>query len=337
MIPFRFTVPQHIPSPDVLNEQLLRLPPSLDASDRVTDTYGRPCMQPLIEYAVRSHVTVGVLGNPLNVEVQHSRKVVLIPFTEVAPPLEQADFPGEFRSSSTTVLRRRPSAVSIGDLTVAMDEPEPLRIVSQCGKNCGKAWIKLTFRPSGMKQVRARQERWECAIDSCVRVNTFNSTMPLREMASYRLLRANRHVRVHSELLSLNPRKAYLHLCAVTKDPSNQDLGSSQPDTYTTKLLLPIDVTENLLPTFCSPLAARRYALKVCFKMKGLSHQQLALEAPLQVYYCKDIKNRTQDLGCDSENTSGSPVAPITFRSTVLDEDGIDGVITSHERGPIEA
>lgn len=36
----------------------------------------------------------------------------------------------------------RPFGSPIGELTVAMDEPEPLSVLEEGSKNCGKAWIK---------------------------------------------------------------------------------------------------------------------------------------------------------------------------------------------------
>lgn len=77
MIPFSFKLPQYVPFPDALAEQLLRLPPSL-AGKAAVDHCGRPCMQPLIEYAVRSLATMHALGGPHIAQVQQSRKSVLI-------------------------------------------------------------------------------------------------------------------------------------------------------------------------------------------------------------------------------------------------------------------
>ena len=337
MISFNFKLPQHVPFPDGLAEQLLRLPPSLNAGEAVIDTSGRPCMQPLIEYAVRSLVTVHVPGGPRNVQVQRSRKFVLIPFTELAPPLEQADFPGEFKSSSGTVLRKHPFAAPIGELSVDMDEPEPLRILSEGGKNCGKAWVKLAFRPSRTTQSRACRARWECSIDTHVRVKTFYSTIPLGEMASNRLLRTNRHLRARSELIALESRKADLSLCAFISEASDEDLQSTEHITYSTKLLLPIDVADNLLPTFCTPLAARRYAFRVSLRIKGLSHRLLVLEVPLQVCYCNGATSQMHDEYREFENASCYTAAPKSIRTTALDEGATAEVSTPLKRQPSDA
>ena len=334
MVPFSFKLPQHVPFPDGLAEQLLRLPPSLSAGEAVIDTCGRICMQPLIEYVVRSLVTVHVPGGLPTVQVQQTRKIVLIPFTEPAPPLELADFPEEFRSSSVAVLRKHSFVAPIGELSVDMDEPEPLRILSDSGNHCGKAWVKLAFRPSRTMQSRTCRARWECSIDTHIRVKTFYSTIPLGEMASNRLLRTNRHLRARSELIALEPRKADLSLCAFINETSDEDLQSTEHITYSTKLLLPIDVADNLLPTFCTPLAARRYTFRVSLRIKGLSHRLLVLEVPLQVCYCNGAKSQMHDEYREFEIASCYTTAPKSTRTSALAEGETPEVSTPIKRQP---
>jgi len=148
MVPFCFTLPQYLPIPETLPDQLARLPPSLDAGEPMFDNCGQPCMQPLVVYAVRSLAVVTIPGCPKSAQVHQSRKFELISLHDPAPLLEQADFPNEFKPHSTTVLRKRQLASSIGELCAIMEEPEPL-IVSSCGVPApAKAWIKLCFRPS---------------------------------------------------------------------------------------------------------------------------------------------------------------------------------------------
>jgi hypothetical protein len=326
MIPFSFKIPQYVPVPDAINEQLLRLPPSVNEEEATIDVYGRPCMQPLIQYTVRSFATIPALSSSDRIQLQQSRMFVLIPFTGIAPPLEQADFPGEFKPSSVTVLRKPPFAAPIGELSVAMGEPEALKVLSEGGKCCAKAWVKLRFRPSRMKACR---ERWECTLESQIRVKTFYSTMPLDGMASNHLLSANRHLRVRSKFIGLESRKANLNLLDFTKEASNEDLQPSGHFTYSSELLLPVDVAENLLPTFCSPLAARRYALMVSLSIKRLSHEPMVVEAPLQVCYCSGAGNQTHNEGREYENTSRSTAPSESIRSSVIDEGGTIEVSTS--------
>lgn len=54
---------------------------------------------------------------------------------------------------------------------------------------------------------------------------------------------------------------------------------------WTSVLIVPVNASKDLLPTFLSPLSARRYALVLNLKVGGLSHGTLALETPIQVIY----------------------------------------------------
>ncbi|KXL43825.1 hypothetical protein M433DRAFT_275693 [Acidomyces richmondensis BFW] len=301
MIPFRFKLPQHVLFLDSHSEQLLRLPPSLEMGEILTDNSGSQCMQPLVEYGVRTLVTVHISNNLNKVQVQQFRKFALIPITEPTPPIEQADFPGEFKPVSTTVLRKHPLAAPIGELCIAMDEPEPLRVLGDANHNCSKAWVKLLFKPSKAMESRAYQEQWRCTLNSQIRVKTFYSTMPLNEMASNGLLRANRHLRFRSELVSLESRKTDLYLRTFSTEFYE---GNQNPYNvaYSSKLLLPIVVADSLLPTFGSLLVARRYALIVSLRIEGLSHQPLLVEVPLQVCYVNSAGSQIPQISSENAN-----------------------------------
>ena len=332
MIPFSFKLPQYVPFPDNLAEPLLRLPPSLEAGKLVVDSYGRPCMQPLIEYAVRAVVTVPAPASPHSTELQQSHKFIFIPFTELDPPLEQADFPKEFTRSSASRLRKRSLASPIGEFSITMDEPEPLRILNVGGKDCGRAWIRLAFQPSLITDSQPRLERWECVLESQVRIKTFYSTMPLHEMASNCLARANRHLRVRSEVIGLKPRDANLHLSTFTREPIDGDLRPPGRFLYSSRLLLPIDVADDLLPTFCSLMAARRYTLRVSLTIKGLHHQPMQVEVPLQVCYCNYTENQTDELSRKVEYAPCSAGLQKSIRTSILDESGsieVSALLTS--------
>lgn len=303
MIPFSFKLPQHILSLGDFPEQLLRLPPSLKVGEAITDSCGRQCMQPLVEYGVRTLVTVPMLGKPNKSQVHQFRRFTLIPIAEPPPPIEQSDFPGEFKPSSSSVMRKHPLSAPIGELCIAMDEPEPLKVLGGGGHSCGKAWVNLTFQSSRARQNRACRERWRCMLNSQIRIKTFYSTIPVNEMARNHRLRENRHLHLRSELVSLEPRTAELDLCTLSKGfyAENQKFYDF---TYSSKLLLPIVVAEKLIPTFSSLLVARRYALIVSLRVEGLSHQPLLVEIPLQVCYCNGVRSQMSEESGECANAT---------------------------------
>jgi len=291
-------------------EQLLRLPPSLKVGEAITDSRGRQCMQPLVEYGVRTLVTVPILGNPNKSQVHQFRKFTLIPIAEPPPPIEQSDFPGEFKPSSSSVMRKHPLSAPIGEFCIAMDEPEPLKVLGGGGHSCGKVWVNLTFQSSRARPNRAFREQWRCTLNSQIRIKTFYSTMPVNEMARTHRLRENRHRHFRSELISLAPRTAELHLYTLSKG-SYAESQKFYNFTYSLKLLLPIVVAEKLIPTFSSLLVARRYALIVRLRVEGLSHQPLLVEVPLQVCYCNGIGSQmSEESGkCANATTQTKPTS----------------------------
>jgi len=134
--------------------------------------------------------------------------------------------------------------------------------------------------------------------------------MPVNEMARIHRLRENRHRHFRSELISLAPRTAELHLYTLSKG-SYAESQKFYNFTYSLKLLLPIVVAEKLIPTFSSLLVARRYALIVRLRVEGLSHQPLLVEVPLQVCYCNGIGSQmSEESGkCANATTQTKPTS----------------------------
>lgn len=310
VVPFSFLIPEHYPSTDGLHEQLLRLPPSLDGGEVAMGLSGRDCMQPLIEYTIRCAATFHAPGQRKNMDVYSSCKLKLIPFTEVGPPIEQTDFPGEFKTRCTAVVKKHPLASSFGEVSISMREPEPLRMLSNGIAQCSKGWIKFTFRPSRISDSQPCPKRWTCKFVSQIHIKTFYSSEPISEMASNDLLERDSHIRLRSTHICLGSRMVDLTLRELEEVTPGDRPGRYGTRAYSATLLLPIGNLNNLLPTFCSPLAARRYSLQVRLSIKGFCHHQLLLEAPLQVHYCSPIHCITHGKRQDSENPCGSTTAP---------------------------
>lgn len=287
------------------------------------DNYGQPCMQPLIMYSVRSLAGVVISGSSKRAQVQHFRTFELIPLHDPSPPLEQADFPNEFKPHSTITLRRRRLASSIGELCATMEEPEPL-IVSGCGvPTPTKAWIKLSFRPSPTFQGGEDRRCWDCSVNSYIQVKTFYSTAPLIGMPNDHLRRASRHLHVRLESIVLASRKTSLCIHDLIDGPLQQDKRLVDPSSPFQGLLLPIDVAQTLLPTFCSLLAARRYVLRVIIQIKGLHHPPLVLDTPLQICHSSSPGIHVDHGFLGHDDQICSPASPKPFHTSTYDEEGL--------------
>ena len=248
-------------------------------------------MQPLINYAIRA---VFELNDPVDgavKEVQDTRNISLIPVIGPSPPLATEDFPGEFVLKSTKLLAKIPYANPFGAMTISMNEPSALVFNSDSQNATTLGFLKLTLKPSNSVGSSAAPRVLKCTIWSQIHVKTFFSTMPLCGMPNYSMLERKSGLRIESRYIDLQTRK----ISARSWIPEEQSLPGATPEAgdslWTTTLVLPICGSSRLLPTFCSTLAALRYALKVRVNIRGFHHFPLGLEIPLQVLYSNDVRN----------------------------------------------
>lgn len=307
-IPFGFTVPRHCPLDEILNEQLLRLPPSLRAGQIIIGHDGRKYMQPLIEYVIRAVVKFrhAASGSPMQLEA--SREILMIPLAEASPPLEIGDFPGEFNPVATTPFRKRLSTFTMGEMSISMNEPPPLTVFGNRQRAFSRCWVNITLRQAGtIKPHVVAPESLVCSVESRICVKTFYSTVPLSEMASDCLLRTQRELGLRTETVKLNTSKIDLRSWRLDRLYECESSSPCQASQWSTTLLLPIETSEDLRPTFCCPLAARRYGLEVRLRVKGLRHHRLAVRVPLQVGYRRldQIQARRAPPAVESESDMG--------------------------------
>ena len=298
--PFRFIIPMMLlPYDPTLNKQLLQLPPSLKVGDSITDRTGRMYMQPLISYAIRAVAEFrGCVPEP-SPEVQDTREIKLIPFTEIEPPLAIEDFPGEYTSTSTKPLAKTPLGGLFGEMSISMNEPPALRFtdVSPSAGTLGS--LRIVLRHVDAPAVNAEPKRLTCTINSGILVKMFSSTMPLRGMPSYSILTTEKQLRLRACCIDLQTRKIDAH--SWKREAGHQPGGEGEPQSsiWATTLILPICSPKRLPPTFCNTLAALRYALRVRLDIRGMYHSPFKLEVPLQVVYCREEGNARGDLIAD--------------------------------------
>jgi hypothetical protein len=283
-----------------LNEQLLQLPPSLKVGDSITDRTGRTYMQPLISYAICAVAEFrGRVTDP-SLEVQDIREIKLIPFTEIGPPLAIEDFPGEYTSISTKSLAKTPFGGLFGEMSISMNEPSALRFTEVSPSACTLGYLRIVLRCVGAPANNAEPRRLMCTIHSGIHVKTLSSTTPLRGMPSYSMLKTEKQLRIRACCIDLQTRKIDAH--SWGREGGHQPSGDREPQAsiWATTLILPIWCPSRLPPTFCSTLAALRYALRVRLDIRGMYHSPFTLEVPLQVLYCREEGNARGDLVVDN-------------------------------------
>lgn len=261
-------------------------------------------MQPFIYYNIRAVVRYRdvTIGPP--VEIQESREILLIPFTEASPPLEIQDFPGEYYPISTRKLKSSRLADAFGEMSISMEEPPPLRITPNGPHASTVGKLQLILRPADGVVGNTKFDiwSWSCAIESHILVKTFYSTLPLHSMPGHCLVDEQSRVQVRSYAKELVPRTINI-LSWRPHDKQHTELNTSTTTQArsTTPWIMTLDLpvtapsSFSLLPTFCSTLAARSYALRIHLRIKGLHHETFVLVVPLQVIYCNQIDKARQD------------------------------------------
>jgi hypothetical protein len=295
-IPFNFTIPRMLLSCDpTATEHFLCLPPSLQEGEPRETPDGRLYMQPFINYNIRASVRFRGTAVGPSVDMQESREILLIPFTEESPPLEVEDFPGEFWLVSTRSLKASCLANPFGEMSISMDEPPPLRISTDGGNATSMVKLQLSLRLASGVTNKIKPHTWSCTIESHILVKTFYSTVPLRSMPGNRLVQDQSRIQVKSNGIELPTRTINL---LEWRHDRHSELNMPTQDRnapWTMTLYLPATAPSSLLPTFCSALAARRYALRLRLKIKGLHHSMFVLVVPLQVIHCSQADKALED------------------------------------------
>jgi hypothetical protein len=287
-VPFKFTIPRMLPSCDPnVTEHFLHLPPSLDEGEVRMTRDGRVCMQPLINYNIRAVVRFRGGADGPSMEMQGNREIPFIPFTEASPPLEIGDFPGEFLSISTQPLKISRFAAPFGEMDISMGEPQPLRFSTNGPSASTVSKLQLTLRLADAVASKVKPHTWSCTIESHILVKTFFSTVPMRSMPGNCLIDAQSRVQGRSDAMELATRTVAMTAWRLDWHSELEKPSQAGSAPWTMTLDLPVTVPSTLVPTFCSSLAARRYALRLRLKIKGLHHSTFVLVVPLQVIYCR--------------------------------------------------
>lgn len=244
------------------------------------DQHGNKCMQPFTQYGICA--TVRHRANP-QAAPQFNRTFCefrLIPWTEAAPPMSVDDFSEEFCLTAKAELRKSISRSLLGEMTVSMIEPDPLPVFSNGAKGRTQGLLNVTLHSHRLLQDLDQLPRFACGIEIELIRLTFFSTMPMKAMASVSMLTSHKYLRLHKETV---------HSDTWSIDPLSWNCGpaGTKGATATCTAVVPIPVTpgDELLPSFCGPLASVRYSLKINFRLLHARHEKLCVVVPLNVFY----------------------------------------------------
>ncbi|CAK1363202.1 unnamed protein product [Cercospora beticola] len=284
IMPFKFRIaPQCLPNQD-LSPHLSGLPPSFKAGPTSRDQHGNQCMQPLIEYCIAVTIFYRSGTGPRLRQIRRSRTIDFSPLTEPEPPISVEDFPGEFKLTSTEEARKGLFRTVCGDVTVSSSEFRPLPMFYDGKPGHTQGMVTLTLATLRLTNAEIQPPRWTCEVQMALIRRTFYTTMPIREVACSRLLKKNKYLRL---------RKETIYETTWSVDPLWWEHTHTRPDApgivSEATIPMPVRPPTQLIPTFATPLATVRYAVRVDIRIAQVTHPPLVIEVPLQVYHSRRI------------------------------------------------
>ena len=241
-------------------------------------------MQPMIMYFIKATLVEVSHQAKRTRKCQDVREIVVIPSIPAAPPLSLNEYPGEYRPHLTATLKRRMWSRPMGRLDISACEPQAINVSTSTPRASTTVFIKLRFDPCTTYESEVRPFEWDCDVEYHVRSRTFYSIKVLDEVPSISMVESNDKVRMYFKL-----SKSEIRQCASVSWRLDQlsRLGvirsSDENCPWVTTLVVPVNVSKTLTPTFLNPLSARRYSILLKLRIKGFSHGTMELELPLQV------------------------------------------------------
>lgn len=261
------------------------MPPSVAQGRARLDKAGKLYMQPLIAFAVSASVSYRqALDNGLVKTVKLSSPISMAATTDFEPPLYYAP---EFQRRSDTYhcsLRTRYLASVLAGVEISMEGSDPLRSSSGCYNQHTKRHLHLKWIPKDCLVHGPRTVALSSKIVLisktyyCVRQQNFTGCDGITQ-------RQDQDIKLRVDEVKLGTRKCSFAIPAL--------MGATTPDLSPHNFLLVLPILSNSIvpPTFTTSNATRSYTLRVVVKFQGYIHSALALEAPIQVNQCWEMKN----------------------------------------------
>ncbi|MCJ1436726.1 hypothetical protein MMC27_006108 [Xylographa pallens] len=285
-LPFRFVVPrQLISARSDVHPHFLNLSPSAKLGSVLNSSIcGKIFMQPMIMYFIKATLAEASHQAKSTRKCHDAREIVLIPSIPAAPPLSLNEYPREYRPHLTATLKRRMWSRPIGQLNISAREPQAINVSTATPRASTTVFMELRFDPCTTYESEVRPFEWDCDVEYYVRSRTFYSIKVLDEVPSISMVESNENVRMYSKVSKSEIRQSASLSWRLDRLSRMGVIQSSDENCpWVTTLVVPINASKTLTPTFLNPLSARRYSLLLKLSIKGFSHSTMELELPLQV------------------------------------------------------
>ncbi|KFY03633.1 hypothetical protein V490_00113, partial [Pseudogymnoascus sp. VKM F-3557] len=228
--------------------------------------------QPSIAYYLRATVRLNTSGGAGSKTVDTSLPVIITPYTQEYPPTEITDFPTEFNEQETKVMRRYLMSRRLGAMTASMREPPALTYDVQSAHACTEASVKLELEFESSSEVYRILQNLTFNICPLIRIKTFYTLQSFRRLPSKDLLSLEGAMRFRDEMIKLDRKDVQgvswkFVLQQSSQAPETQPTIATPPvGKWTAQLPVPITADTRLLPTFCTSVVARLYAIIIQVK-----------------------------------------------------------------------
>jgi len=327
-LPFRFIIPHKLISarsdghPD-----FLKLCPSAKIGSRLMGPMsGKIYGQPTITYVIRIiRVQTGVvMKSPIR--CQDEREILIMPWTPAAPPLEMEYFPREYKPFTSKGIKQQVWKRLLGHLHVSAVEPLPLNICTPTLRASTVVSVQLTFTPKpSPREIEACPQEWKYIVRYYLRSRTFYSTRKLERIPTSLTTKTDPLLRMREEKNRWEVRGLGPSCWGRGGPPQDGNLVQDESlRPWTTTLLLPINASKTLLPTFLNELSARQYALVLRLTIEGLRHATIELIVPIQVIYYPadvDLPSIETEFEATDRDCDLSSMGRLSIQSMILHDD----------------
>lgn len=284
---FECYIANHLPveGREAQNRALARLPPSVAQGEARFDKTGKLYMQPLIEFSVSVSVSYrGVSGTETIKNIELHCPITMASSMDFEPPLYQALTCEQQSNTCHTWLRKNRLAPKFAEVEVglSMHGTEPLRSSPGCSIQHTKRYLQVSWAPKHTSTPQT-ETTVTLHVESILVSKTCYGALLSDDFPNAQQLRCEA-VKLRSKIIKLGTRKCQF----VIPQSANTTISPANP--YYALLLLPIQSSIVVPPSFATAHATRDYTLRVTVSFKGFCQGALALEAGLQVNQCFETK-----------------------------------------------
>lgn len=330
-LPFKFTIPTELISSrsDVSQEYLNLLPTVKEGQSYYGLATKQLYMQPRIMYVITALSTRFAGDMSSATKCRTKREITVMPSIPASPPLQIEHFPHEYKTICVKNLKRRMWNRPIGKLTISAVEPKALNISTSALRASTVASVRLLFQPCGAHTPAATPYEWRLTVKSHLKVRTFYSTKQFTHIPTMESVKLDPLAEMTSsctlpEIRQCDTLSWRLHRLSSAGTIASDALATP----WTTTLIVPVSASKSLIPTFLSPLSARRYVLVLHITIEEIHHDAIVLEIPVQVI-CDSSQPATLLKRESSETSSESAEQQVRGGMTMihLEDDHVSSLL----------